>query len=71
MFEGAVLLWGLVYPAAPQEEVGPGDGHVCWPQQCGALLAAADGRGASTAAATVDFQTTLGTTVTLRRLSEA
>ena len=22
MFEGAVLLWGLVYPAAPQEELG-------------------------------------------------
>ena len=51
MFE--VLLWGLVCPAAPQGEVGPGDGHVRWPRQRGALLAVGDGRGASTAAATV------------------
>ena len=81
MLEGVRLLRGILlaqvldHGAAAGEEdifidlIGPGDGPVRWPKQCGQMLAAADGRSASAGAA-VEFRTSYTVTVTLRKQSE-
>lgn len=73
---GALLLSVLLHGGAlPEPQIGPGDGHVRWPDQCGTMLAAADERSTarSSAAAAVTFRTGLypTTTVTLRKLSQS
>ena len=72
-------MWGPTAPllsmaalglARANEQFGPGDGPVRWPAQCSAMLAAADGRVASTAVGRVEFQTSGTKTVTLIKQAE-
>ena len=69
MFEGAVLLRGLLLPLLAHP-IRAAD-SLKYREQCGAMLAAADGRAsAASAAAAVQFRTSPTTAATLEKLGE-
>ena len=70
MFEGAVLLRGLLLGVLSHSTRAESGGELRWEGQCGTMLAAAEGRANSaSSAAAVQFQMS-GDTATLKRLGE-